>query len=218
MAIEAIQATSVDADIPILEGPVKSDGGTVTTVQRSPFSATSFASGAANIMATHPDGVLTLENSPDEVVVTKALATAGFSGPMVGGSAASDSPTMKTIALPNYFAVREGYEAAQGDAMYTAATKYGLSPNGSYFNKGWTAVYMIAQALSSCGDSCTTGSVSSALAQETNFTVPGTALFGPISASASQHNVLTTGQPYVWDAGQGAAVPSGQPVVYTSIS
>lgn len=218
VAIEAIQATSVDSDIPILEGIVKNGGGSITTVQRSPFGAASFASGAANIVATHPDGVITLEDSPDEVVVTKALATAGFSGPMVGGSAASDSQTMKTIALPDYVAVREGYEPAPGDTMYTTATKYGVSPNGSYFNKGWAAAYMVAQALSSCGDSCTTSSVSSALAQETNYTVPGSALFGPISASSTRHNVLTTGQPYVWDSGKGQAVISGAPVDYTSTS
>jgi hypothetical protein len=53
-------------------------------------------------------------------------------------------------------------------------------------------VYMLADALKLCGDSCTSTALNGALERVSNFTVPNGVSYGPVTFSGSDHAAVST--------------------------
>jgi ABC-type branched-subunit amino acid transport system substrate-binding protein len=220
IAIEGLQSPSVDPEIASIESLVKGAGGSVSSIQRQPPGATSFASGAANIVAGHPNAVEVIDTTGGTILVAQALETAGFKGPMVTTEGASDDVTLQKINLPNFYGARVTNIAVPGTVPYQAAVKYGKTADAAnpYFEKGWAGAYIIVNALTKCGFPCSPQQFKKAAQGLGKFTVPGDAIFGPYWLSASRHTALTTAQLFVWDSAKNKSVPSGKPIDITKLT
>lgn len=216
IGFEGLNVPTVDNNLAAIKALVEQDGGHMGPIIRDPLTFTSWSSQAANVAAAHVDGFIVNHDEAMTAVVAKALVVAGIKVPIVSTEGASSDTLFKTVGASNFYAVRETSESAVGSGSVPAkaaqAAGYGAaSTQNPYFAREWGAVYAAAGALHSCGSPCSASKFEQALTSMGSYTVPYEVFLGPVQFSSSQHAGLTTAQIYAWNAGQGAAVPSGQP-------
>jgi ABC-type branched-subunit amino acid transport system substrate-binding protein len=192
---------------------IATDGGSVTTQQQQPIGAPSFASGAANVLATHPDGVVNVDTAGDTIVEAKALDAAGYTGPFVGLYSAGDTSTFQAINSPNFYVGRAMDVAAPGNTLQKLAKKYGLTAgaSSSLYGFGYVAGYTLAAGLQKCGYPCNGPGLQKALDALHTFNVPGKVTFAPFYLSPTEHSMMDTIQLFRWNSSKQQAVAFGKP-------
>jgi branched-chain amino acid transport system substrate-binding protein len=178
-------STAVLADLTTKE--LKAAGAGDVSSKKSAATQVDFSTDANNIVASKPDAVVAYLVGNANVQFAKALATAGYSGPIiawVGGNAPS---VISGIASPNYFGMSIAPQSA-GDVITASANKYGATPPsaGQDFSLGWASGAALAAGLKGCKSSgCVNTDIQQAL-ESSSIAAPGV-LYGPIQFSPSDH-------------------------------
>jgi branched-chain amino acid transport system substrate-binding protein len=213
IAVEGVASTpAVDTHITVIQNLVKQNGGTVATPIRDPLTLSSWSSQAANLVASHPDGLVVIHTEPAATVVAKAAELAGFDGPIVSTEGANSDTMLKTVNLPNLYVVRETVAPAAGSNMLKNATAAGVSitdMNNPFFGKAFASIHVIATTLAKCGVPCSAANFSSTLKGLGTINVPDDALIGPLNFEKSQSG-LTIAQLWTWDASKDGSKPVGE--------
>jgi branched-chain amino acid transport system substrate-binding protein len=197
---------------------VEAAGGTITTFIKNDPTVSSFTSQAGQIMQDSPDAIMQTDSPTNTAVEVKALVDAGYTGPIYGGTAANDDATLQKTAEEggDYRGPRELNTPVEGDALMTAAEKYGTADQaksaGIYFSKGWALAYALKAGLEKCGSGCTTAKLPAAMKQVTSFDIPGDITFGGAGFSDQSHVLEQQVQFFTWDKASGKAVASGDPI------
>jgi ABC-type branched-subunit amino acid transport system substrate-binding protein len=211
----AASATAYGVEVQKL---VEGEGGTVTTFIKNDPTVSSFTSQAGQIMKDRPDAIMQTDSPTNTAVEVKALVDAGYTGPIYGGTAANDDATLKKTAEEggDYRGPRELNTPAEGDAVMTAAEKYGTADQaksaGIYFSKGWALAYALKAGLEKCGSGCTAAKLPAAMKQVSSLEIPGNITFGAAGFSDKSHVLLQEVQFYKWDTSAGKAVEAGDPI------
>jgi ABC-type branched-subunit amino acid transport system substrate-binding protein len=212
VAIQGIQAASVEPTIAAAEDFIAKNGGQVVAKERTPFQLVDFTAQAANIAAAKPDVVISFDNAPNSKIIVKALTNAGVTVPIMGGDSASDTAVLTSLATPNFITSRSGQEPVKGDQMSMAAAAHDVDAVGAYFTRGWAGAYMIADTLKRCGFPCAYKDFVAAAEAVGQLAVPANALFGPATWSPDRHYGITKVQFFHYDKDKGAVVPLGDPL------
>ncbi len=201
---------------------IAADGGTLVTSQFQPVGGVSFTSGAANILSSGAQIVVSGDVQPSTVIEAKALLSAGFKGPIRSVSQGEPS-TLQAINSPQFEGALEAANANPGTGMYAAAQEFKTTSQASTgdFSDAWIHAYMLVEALKVCAYPCGPAALEKAADSLGSFTIPGDATFGPLHLSATDHNAITVAQNFAWDPAKNAAVKVGAPIslgspVYTS--
>ena len=217
LGIEAIGTSGVDQTVANLKQLIENSGGTVVTVQRSSASGvTSFASQAQNMVQAAPDAIMIQDSSSNTAVIAQALATAGFTKPIIAGEGANDEALFQKLSLSNYYAVRTNLAATAGTSLNAAAQQAGQPTSGGFFGIGWSMGDIFSHAAAKCGFPCSASAFESATEDLGPTTVSDNALFGPVEFSSSRHYALTKFQYYVWSPSQQKTTPAGNPLDLTN--
>jgi ABC-type branched-subunit amino acid transport system substrate-binding protein len=224
VAIEVIGVSAGLATADNCKTMIQNLGGTVTTTQIFPFGGTSFDSGATNIVATNPDAVITLDTAADTVIIAKALATAGYKGPMTVGPSASDPVTMQTVNSAQLLGVQTVQEIKHGGLVWNLAHKFKHTDliDSDYFASGWAAAMTAKLALDRCAYPCAAAAFEEAIQSIGPFNIPGVTLAGgKWYVNKKIHSFSRYGQIIRWNPATqkfenvGKPVPEGPPG-YTS--
>jgi branched-chain amino acid transport system substrate-binding protein len=193
-ALVGIESPATQGTFASITSIIKKDGGTVTSSQFVAPGSTSFASGAANVVSQKPNIVIIQDSAAGTILEAKAIAQAGFTGPIVVNYGGSDDGTLTTLGNPNVLGVRPYVYATPGSQLYGYAKKFGQAQNvtNEGFVRGWLMAEMLIAGLGKCSGTCNTAALESALNGLGSFTVPGNFLqFGDLYLSASVHHPLT---------------------------
>lgn len=165
-------------------------GGTFGDVETLPLGGTSFGSGAANIVASNPNAVLSCDTTQDSIVVAKALQAAGYKGPIIGSPTAVDKLTLSTINDANFHPISYVGAVQPGSLAYKEAHKYGQTTSLSnfYWAFAWGAAYAGIAALQKCGYPCPASKFDASMQSLGSFNVPGLALYGNWKVTKTDHN------------------------------
>ncbi len=211
IAFEGLNSPAVDGNLAALKSKVEAEGGSMGMVVRDPVTLTSWASQAANMVASKPDAVVVNSNDAVNTTVVKALIVAGYAGPVLAAEGANSDTMLVAVNSPNFYTVREHVPPAPGSTLYKLATAAGATPDqivASYFAKNYAAVWVIANTLKKCGENCTATKFVSSLHSLGKFTIPNDALTGPVDFSKSNSG-LTTAQLWAWDTANKKSVTKG---------
>jgi ABC-type branched-subunit amino acid transport system substrate-binding protein len=193
--IAAINSPYVDVIIKDVSTLLKGSGGKVASVERYNLPLASFATQADAIARDKPNVVLTLGSTDDTVVVSKALTAAGVGALQVGIPSGAGQDTLQQIGSANYHAMTADPYPSELPSVLAIAGSHGKKTemSGSIFSmSGWVTVYMLANALKLCGDSCSSTALNGALERVSNFTVPDGVSYGPVTFSGSDHAAVST--------------------------
>lgn len=208
IAIQKFNSAIGDLNLPLLIADLEAEGAEVTVVEEFAPTQTSFDGQAANIVASEPDGIALLSGGPDVPIVTNALTTAGWEGPMVSNLAAGAS-TLAQLQLENLYA---GYPyLVPGEDVEAAAEAAGESTDGGYFPFGYLQAHIIFEGLQACGFPCTDGGFGSAIDSLGEIDIPlapGSLIYSP----DFQRSGFPGAQYYVWDEASGSVVALDEPV------
>jgi branched-chain amino acid transport system substrate-binding protein len=195
----------------IMEG----EGAKIVDTELAEAGITSFATQAQKMVAAKPDVVFTLDQ-PDEVIVAKALATAGYTGPILASQGGAALQQFQAINNPKYYAYLDAVTPSAGDKLYTAAQKTGTSAGliNQYFTYGYGLGTVFVAAAKACTGSCGNQALISAIRGVGPLTPPD--YNGPLTFSAGASGT-TSMQLYYLGAGS-KLVPSGSPVKTTASS
>jgi branched-chain amino acid transport system substrate-binding protein len=164
---------------------------------------TPFAQSAA---AMKPDIVVGHYGAEQNLGVIAALRAAGYAGPYVIASYGASEATVKQAAEQagsgaNIFMVSRYAplsEAAPGmNALKAAASKYNIANPTSMHVTGWMLGAVAAEALRTCGATCTREGLDKAM-QSAKVQTEGLS-GGPIEMSANDHYGPTYWRLYHWD-------------------
>jgi ABC-type branched-subunit amino acid transport system substrate-binding protein len=210
IAFEGLANPAVDANYAAIKSLIEQDGGKVGPVIRDPLVFTSWTSQAGNVAAAHVAGVIINHDAAMTAVVAKALVVAGIKAPIVATEGANTDQLFQEVNAANFYAVRETIDPAPGSPAATAAQGAGVtgSASGSFFEKAWAAMYVIAAALKACGYPCSASSFEAGLKALGPYTVPGSVLMGPVDFSHSSTG-LTTAQVWGMDPSSGKPAAKG---------
>jgi branched-chain amino acid transport system substrate-binding protein len=214
IAFLGLQGPYIDDFVKALTSAVKSAGGTVTTPQRFPATATSFASQASLIADSKPDAVVVTGTDAITVAPVTALADAGVSAPIIAYTADGSTANLQKVALANFYALRVATNPDPGTQIYQFAQQQSVasSATNSYFSQGLEAGALIVSGLQHCGDGCTAAKLRTTLDGLGSVPIPQDALYGPLQVSATNHALLTAGQFYRWDKASSAVAKAGGPI------
>jgi ABC-type branched-subunit amino acid transport system substrate-binding protein len=147
-------------------------------------------------------------------MVLQALSDRGVNVPYVSTFSTSSDPTFQKIANPNYYAIRSyawplDASIPQTAVMKAAAVKAGTDGDmtSNYFTQGYVTGELIAQALKTCGDSCTPDQLNTALEGTSSLDTAG--LSAPVQLSTTNHALVTATKLYHWDASAKKTVAVG---------
>ncbi|MET7992163.1 ABC transporter substrate-binding protein [Amycolatopsis sp. NPDC005232] len=209
------------ADTPFGDGFVQSFkdsatalGYTPALVDRAALQLTTFAPNAAKVVSSKADALIVLDLPSLTPQIVKDTIAAGFAGPILGYEQASDPAIIKAVASPQYSGFLGAAQPAPSGEMADAAKVAGIAekmttPNFSY---GWSEGAILVKALTDCGASCDGAKLTDELERISGFTVPGDAMYGPISFSPANHYATSTAQFYTWDPATQNVVTAGKPV------
>lgn len=200
IAIVYVQNPAGPAAVAQLTKIIEAGGGVVTGAQYQPPGAPSFASGAANIVSQKPDTVIDVEAAAGTIITAKALLTAGFTGPIQVGSAATDDKTLTTINSAQVFGLRTYNYPVPGSPLFEAGTKYGHTSDltGQTFSQGWIQATALVKGLQKCGFPCTTKDLQNALNSLGSFSVPDVT-FTDLPLNSTVHNFLGPNRLFKYD-------------------
>jgi ABC-type branched-subunit amino acid transport system substrate-binding protein len=213
--IIGLDAVSVDEGVATVEKEIKSQGGTIGLVQRTPVTQVDYASETAAIAASHPAVVEQYLVGPAVVTFSKELVTAGFKGPDVSWSTGSASSVITAIGSPDFYSDRVGPEPTPTNILGEAAAAAGVTKNATESDAatGFTMVGLVAKALPSCGSpqACTPTKLETAIDNLPPITIPG-GFFGPIKYSATQRFGQRTYEFFTYDPSTKSVVEHGAPI------
>jgi len=193
--IAAINSPYVAVIVKDVSTLLKGSGGKVASVEQYDLPLASFATQADAIARDKPNVVLTLGSTDDTVVVSKALTAAGVGALQVGIPSGAGQDTLQQIGSANYYGMTADPYPSELPSLLAIAGSYGKKAemSGSIFSmSGWVAVYVLADALKQCGDSCSSTSLNGALERVSNYTVPDGVSYGPVTFSGSDHAAVST--------------------------
>jgi branched-chain amino acid transport system substrate-binding protein len=193
--IAAINSPYVEVIIKDVSALLKGSGGKVATVEQYDLPLASFATQADAIARDKPNVVLTLGSTDDTVVVSKALTAAGVGALQVGIPSGAGQDTLQQIRSANYYGMTADPYPSELPSLLAIAGSYGKKAemSGSIFSmSGWVTVYVLADALKLCGDSCSSTALNAALERVSDFTVPDGVSYGPVTFSGSDHAAIST--------------------------
>ena len=193
--VAAINSPYVQLIITDASKLLKAQGAKVNAAQQYNLPLASFATQADAIARDKPNVVLTLGSTDDTVVVSKALTQAGVTALQVGIPSGAAQQTLQQIGSAKYYALTADPYASETPSFLAAASKFGKEADvsGSLFAmSGWVAVYMLADALKQCGDSCTSSQLNTALESVSDLTIPDGVSYGPVAFSSTNHVAVST--------------------------
>ena len=193
--IAEINSPYVDVIVKDVSTLLKGSGGKIAMVEQYDLPLASFATQADAIARDKSNVVLTLGSTDDTVVVSKALTAAGVGALQVGIPSGAGQDTLQQIGSANYYAMTADPYPSELPSVLAIAGSYGKKTkmSGSIFSmSGWVSVYMLADALKLCGDSCSGTALNDALQRISNFTVPEGVSYGPVTFSGSDHAAVST--------------------------
>jgi len=202
VALVGIDSPATRGTFGEIQKQIADQGGTVTSAQFVAPGTPSFDSGAANIISQAPDVVVIQDSAAGTILEAKAVAAAGFKGPIVASYGGSDDATLANIALPNLLGVRPYVYATPGTEINAAAEKYDHAKNvgNEGFVRGWLMGQMLIAGLGKCGADCTSANLITSLDGLGTFTAPGNFLqFGDLHLAADRHHPLTAVGLYSYD-------------------
>jgi branched-chain amino acid transport system substrate-binding protein len=202
VALVGIDSPATRATFGVVQTEITELGGTVTSSQFVAPGTPSFDSGAANIISQAPDVVVIQDSAAGTILEAKAIASAGFKGPIVVSYAGSDDATLANIANPSLLGVRPYVYATPGTEIHAAAQKFNHAKNVSNegFVRGWLMGQMLIAGLGMCGGECASDNLIKSLDGLGTFTVPGNFLqFGDLELSPERHHPLTAVGLYSYD-------------------
>ena len=211
IAFEGLISPAVDGNLAAVKSQVEAAGGSMSTITRDPVTFSSWSSQAANMAGAKPDAVVTNNTDGNTATVVKALAVAGFSGPIISTEGANSDTLLKAASSNNFYVVRETVAPDPSAKLYKDAVAAGANPSDtaqSYFGKMYAAAYAIKAAYLKCGFPCSTAKFTSSLKAAGKIDIPNNALSGPLDFS-KQNAGLTSAQVYQWDAANSKAVAKG---------
>jgi ABC-type branched-subunit amino acid transport system substrate-binding protein len=170
-------------------------GWTVATEKFGDFTELSWASQAADVASAKPDAIIDITIGAPTILHAKAYGTAGIKVPIVSFVGLNVASDVKGIAMPNWYMVTAGRYGGykSGSLIPKAAAKYGTSASseGGLYASGWATGAIVARALKLCGVGCSSSKLLSVLAKFRNYTVPGGALYGPVTFTKNDHSGVT---------------------------
>jgi len=224
IAFIAFEQPATVAYLKYIKEAVEEEGGSIVATEFTPTSLTSFTSQANKVVATHPDGIISVDLPGSTILEVTALQTAGFSGTILGGPVSNDSVTLKkaTRLGANYLAPRALNLPAAGGSLTAAATKHGFGSQatGDQFSRGWVLAYALAGGLQDCPPkTCDSETLEKAL-DSAGPVDPGPAgkgiAFAPLEFTARKHIIISAAQYFKWDTATNAEVSVGDPVSMTA--
>lgn len=187
-------------------------GATTVDAQAVSYTATSFASQAAHVAALNPDLYVVSDGASAVQMVTRALRTAGWNGPVItAGDSANAEADFKGIADPKYYAPRAYQAVTDTSEIAVQAKTFGHQPNGAYVPYGWSQAEAAVAALGKCDTKCSAQTLTSIFSNLGELVPSGNATVGPLLFQPGKATVVRTVQLYRWDAAEGATVPVGAP-------
>ncbi|MER5916453.1 ABC transporter substrate-binding protein [Streptomyces sp. NPDC001982] len=215
VAVEGLNST-VGAEIvtALKQDLVKRGAEIVATELTASASVGTFTSQAQNIVSSKPDIVVEFDSPNNTILVAKALATAGYQGPIVGSVAANSLDVFKGINSSKFIAPFAFHDPSSSQLLTEAAKKYGFTKyqNSPYFSAGYAMGYTLKAGLEKCGFPCSSEKLESTLRSQGEISVPAGLAFGPIKFEPGNGVGLTAGQFYGWDSAKQATSMIG-PVV-----
>ena len=218
VAIIGLSDPAVDSVIDGLKKHAAAYNSSIVDVERTSLTQTSFTSQATNIASKGVDYIIILDSTPNTVLSTTALKTAGFKGKYVGTYGAADDTTLKKINNPDYVAYRPSHTEPDSEFV-KAAIKYGASSTDTaspFFAPGYALVYAVKTAYEKCGSDCSIAGIQKVL-ESTSVEVPHDAVFGPLKFTAQSHGGLTSVQYYKYDPSSQSVVTTGSPIDLTDL-
>lgn len=215
IAFAGLSAPAIDETLNYVKELAKTEGFEVAPIERTPPGNTAFATQAAGITAAGVDLVFTQDSTPGTIVIAKALAVAGYDGPVISTHGASQPEVFAEIANDSFMAYRAASVPADNkeSGLYKFAIANGVTAEqltNPYFSQGWAQAYAAAEVLKSCEGACDPEAFEAAAQKLTSYEVPDGALFGPVTLSPQRHYGLSTFQFYEWDGSK--VVTSGDPI------
>jgi branched-chain amino acid transport system substrate-binding protein len=211
IALEGNQDPEVTEGFSMVSKLLAEQGATVVSVQYTPATMTSFATQAAQIVAERANAVISLDTASNTSIVTKALRTAGFNGPIVTSSNAISAAVLESIADPGLQAALEVAPTTPDTPLGAAGAKYGQDVSGAFASFGWATVYAIDAVESACKTACG-GDSFNKIISDTTVNIPGDVLFGPLKFSATSHDGDSAAQVYEYDPATKGVVKFGSPM------
>jgi branched-chain amino acid transport system substrate-binding protein len=211
IAYNGFDSTDTNEILADIQSSFKDAGAQIVDVEKSEGALTSFTSQAQKIAGLKPDAVISIDLVSNVVIVGKALKAAGYSGPYLGESAASEDSTFKALAGVDYQGQRTFLPPASGTAAATAASAAGVQTTGGFFGNGWAIASVIAEAAKDCSGDCSGSDMTTALQHVTSYTPPGGLAVGPLSFSATRHYGITKIQYFKLDQQASAVTAAGAP-------
>jgi ABC-type branched-subunit amino acid transport system substrate-binding protein len=206
---------AIDESFKTMRAQITAQGGEVVADQRVPLGSPSATVQAANLVAAKPDVVITTADVGTELVMVPALATAGFTGPILGNESAATSAVFEKLRLKSFYAARTFNAVDDSSPLKALAAKYGFDKNltGCCFAKGWVLGKAVVAALTKCSGDCAPDAFTTAMESLGTLQItPPNVVFGPIEITKDRHYAFTTAQFFSWDPDSKTERTSGQPV------
>jgi branched-chain amino acid transport system substrate-binding protein len=210
IAYEALQSPVGDEFLKAVQPALEAAGAITVDTIRVSGSITSFSSEAARIASKDVDLFIPIDGAGNMTTIGRALATAGYEGPILGGGdSLSDEAVFKALSNPNFHAARMYQPAVEGSKLQEAAKATGHDTSGSYFGSGYSIGQAAIAALEACGDNCDGEKLAAAIDGLGEFTPDGGSSSGPLLFGENRRAVAYSIASMVWDEKQGKAVQSG---------
>jgi branched-chain amino acid transport system substrate-binding protein len=212
IAFYGIQATYIDGLVKVLTDKLEAEGASLIETERFPVTIVSFTAQAGKIAGNHPDAVIFTGTSAASAAGMKALADAGIKGPIIGYSSSSSDATLKGTGVTNATGMRTTSVPTADSAITKAAAAVGLGGKAidANFTLGWETAAILVEGLKECGADCSAAQLNTTLEKISSYDVPGAAIYGPISISATKHAALSDAQFFKFDGT--SVVKDGDPV------
>lgn len=208
IALQGLVSPAVDANLNAIKDAIQAAGGKVGPEIRDPLSINSWSSQAAKVTGAHADAVVLNNNEPVTAIVAKALGVAKFAGPVLSLSGASSDSLLSNVDLPNFYALRETVTPDTNSPVAASAKAANQSTdnlNNPFFLKSYADMYIVAETLKKCGNSCSVDKFTSTLQGLGDITIPNGVMAGPLNFSKAQSG-LTATRVWAWDPSKNTAV------------
>lgn len=215
IAIARSDSAAVESNVKVVNERAKDQEIVITADEKMTTGGASFASQAANIARTHPDGVLLFGIGNDAVTIAKALSDAGMTDvPLLQFNGGTTYALMKAVGLPNFYATFVSPEPTDESPLAKTASALGFGKNvhSANFSQGWAAAAVLTKALEGCSDPCDANAMIAALQGVTDFTPSEDSAFAPITLSGTDHVVGNAIMVYSWDTTTDSPKPAGDVV------
>jgi branched-chain amino acid transport system substrate-binding protein len=199
-----------------LKPQLKQLGWNLVSDQQISLTATAATTQTDSIASSKPDVVFAMID-PSAIFAVTELRQQGYKGPVVEFSGANTPANFQALNDPQYYSLSAF--AYPGDSAIPAAVTelkqsktFDLTQgnNSSVFTLGYVEAMVAVAALTKCGTSCTPVTYNRAMNNIGTVKVNG--LAPGISITPRNHQLVNSGQFYVWDTAKNAIVAAGPPI------